>query len=291
MKKMIAFLLSFVLIFSSASVFAVSDENSSESKISCVQEFDEDEVKDLPFMRKCFMKIREFFIFCFTFGGAPSDTPGTGNGTTSSDSTSSDNDSIVPPESDTDSSEPPECDVEPSPPSNLPSTPESDSEETLPPESSTPDTSIPDSNTPEDDNNQNEPSDEPELGDELLNYANEVVRLVNEQRVKNGLNTLSVDVNVQKAAQIRAKEQEQRFSHTRPNGTSCFTALKESGVSYRGAGENIAMGQRSPEQVMNGWMNSKGHRENILNEKFTNIGVGVYKDLNGKYYWTQMFTY
>ena len=98
-------------------------------------------------------------------------------------------------------------------------------------------------------------------------------------------------MNVQNAAQTRAKEQEQLFFHTRPNGTSCFTALKENEVSYRVAGENIAQGQRSPEQVMSGWMNSKGHRENILNEKFTNISVGVYKGSNGRYYWTQMFTY
>lgn len=287
MKKMIAFLLSFVLMFGSISAFAVSNEDTNDSRMSCVQEIDEDEIQNLPFVRKCALKIKEFFVFCFTFGGGSSEKPGQENGTTSSDSTSSDCDSSVPPESDTDSSKPPESNVDSSSPSDLPSS-GPDSDEVTPPGTDDPDTNVPGNDN---DNIQDEPSDEPELDNELLNYANEVVKLVNEERAKNGLSALSVDVNVQKAAQVRAEEQKRLFSHTRPNGTSCFTALKENGVSYRGAGENIAMGQRSPEQVMNGWMNSKGHRANILSNKFTSIGVGVYKDLNGKYYWTQMFIY
>lgn len=74
-------------------------------------------------------------------------------------------------------------------------------------------------------------------------------------------------------AQVRAVETKTLFSHTRPDGSSFSTALKEQGVSYRGAGENIAWGQKTSEQVMEGWMNSAGHRANILNEKYTSLGV------------------
>ena len=153
-------------------------------------------------------------------------------------------------------------------------------------------TNKPDSGKP-DDNGGNSQDQESNSGvnQELKNLANEVVRLVNAQRAANGLKALEIDVNVQSAAQVRAKEINTVFSHTRPNGTSCFTALKENNVSYRGAGENIASGQTSAQQVMNSWMNSEGHRANILNSKFTKIGVGVYKTSSGRYCWTQMFTY
>lgn len=121
-------------------------------------------------------------------------------------------------------------------------------------------------------------------------FASQVAALVNQERAKAGLSALKVDAKVQQAAQVRAKEQAQLFSHTRPNGSSCFTALAEAGVSYRGAGENIAYGQSTPQQVMNAWMNSEGHRANILNANFTTIGVG-YTMINGTPYWAQMFTY
>jgi len=93
-------------------------------------------------------------------------------------------------------------------------------------------------------------------------------------------------MKVTAAAQVRAKEIKTSFSHTRPDGRSCFTALDEAGASYMGAGENIAIGQRTPEQVVNDWMNSEGHRKNILNSNFKYIGVGV----DGTA-WTQLFTY
>lgn len=122
-------------------------------------------------------------------------------------------------------------------------------------------------------------------------YVLRVVELVNEARAKAGLNPVTLAADVTAAAQVRAKETVTNFSHTRPNGTSCFTALDEAGVSYRGAGENIAWGQKTPEEVMNGWMNSAGHRANILNGKFTTIGVGYHQSASGVNYWTQMFTY
>ena len=84
---------------------------------------------------------------------------------------------------------------------------------------------------------------------------------------------------------VRAKECDESFSHDRPNGTSCFTALKEAGVKYLSAGENIAMGYRTPADVMKGWMDSEGHRNNILNPNFTDFACGVYK--SG--YWSQFF--
>ena len=97
-------------------------------------------------------------------------------------------------------------------------------------------------------------------------------------------------MNVTKAAQVRAVEGQTLLSLTRPNGTSFATALKEAGVSYRGAGENIAWGQKTPEQVMQGWMNSAGHRANILNARYTTIGVGYYRNASGVNYRTQLFT-
>lgn len=122
-------------------------------------------------------------------------------------------------------------------------------------------------------------------------YVLRVVELVNEARAEAGLNPVTLAADVTAAAQVRAKETVTNFSHTRPNGTGCFTALDEAGVSYHGAGENIAWGQKTPEEVMNGWMNSAGHRANILNGKFTTIGVGYHQSASGVNYWTQMFTY
>ena len=95
---------------------------------------------------------------------------------------------------------------------------------------------------------------------------------------------------MQNAAQIRATEIEISFSHTRPNGTSFATAIREQGISYRTAGENIAYGQRSPEEVVEAWMNSEGHRANILNANFNKIGVGYYQNNRGVKYWSQEFT-
>ena len=121
-------------------------------------------------------------------------------------------------------------------------------------------------------------------------YTAEVVRLVNAEREKYGLSELESDSFVQSAAQVRAKESEISFSHTRPDGRSCFTALSEAGVTYSGAGENIAYGQKTPAEVVKAWMDSPGHRANILNKNFTRIGVGYYKSGN-TIYWSQFFVY
>lgn len=145
------------------------------------------------------------------------------------------------------------------------------------------DNNVPETNQPETDNNT------PDT--EVLSYAEQVVALVNAERAKAGLNALTLDTEIASAALVRAKETEISFSHTRPDGRHFSTALSDSGISFRGAGENIAWGQRSPEEVMNGWMNSEGHRANILNPNFTKIGVGYYQNAAGRNYWTQLFTY
>lgn len=153
-----------------------------------------------------------------------------------------------------------------------------------------PDTDKPgnDTNTPDTDKPGND-TNTPDAGE--LSYAEQVVALVNAERAKAGLNALTLDTEIASAALIRSKEIEMSFSHTRPDGRSFSTVLTDNGIKFNGSGENIAWGQRSPEEVMNGWMNSEGHRANILNPKFTKIGVGHYQNSAGRNYWTQLFTY
>lgn len=122
-------------------------------------------------------------------------------------------------------------------------------------------------------------------------FANRVVELVNAEREKAGLSPLALDSKVEAAALVRTREIQSSFSHTRPNGSGFSTALKESGADFNGAGENIAYGQQTPEQVMDSWMNSPGHRANILNKSFQSIGVGYIQNESGVSYWTQLFTY
>lgn len=122
-------------------------------------------------------------------------------------------------------------------------------------------------------------------------YTQQVVDLVNAERAKAGLAPLTIDANVEKAANVRANEIQTSFEHVRPNGSSFSTALREQSVNFQGAGENIAWGQKTPEEVMNAWMNSAGHRANILNKNFTHIGVGNLQNSAGTQYWVQLFTY
>ena len=117
----------------------------------------------------------------------------------------------------------------------------------------------------------------------------QVLDLVNAERAKYGLAPLSWDAgNLGAGAAVRAQEISVYFSHTRPDGSSCFTAVRNPGW----LGENIAAGQRSPQEVMNSWMNSSGHRANILNANFTKLGVGYYYNPSSSYgyYWVQMFS-
>lgn len=177
------------------------------------------------------------------------------------------------------------------PDNNLPDTDQPDTDQ---PDTDAPDTEKPDGDVNKPGGDTGKPdgdSSKPGPDSHDRTFAQQVVDLVNAERVKAGLMTLTVDEKIEAAALVRAKETEVSFSHTRPNGTSFSTALTEQGVSYRGSGENIAWGQRTPQEVMTGWMNSDGHRANILNPKFTKIGVGYYQNAAGRNYWTQLFTY
>lgn len=145
------------------------------------------------------------------------------------------------------------------------------------------------SETPEnpDDSEDSDDSEDPDLT--YGSSAQAVLALVNRYRAQNGLAPLALDKSLCKAAETRAREIVTSFSHTRPNGASCFTVLSESGIAYANAGENIAYGQDSANEVMNAWMNSSGHRSNILSSAFGHLGVGVYQS-GGTLYWAQLFT-
>lgn len=118
---------------------------------------------------------------------------------------------------------------------------------------------------------------------------NEVYEITNNYRSLVGVPSLTLDSSLVEAASIRAKELSNSFSHTRPNGSSCFTVLSELGISYGTAGENIAAGYSSSQSVMEGWRSSSGHYQNIIFSKFKKIGIGV-NIINNQYYWVQIFS-
>lgn len=196
-------------------------------------------------------------------------------------------------------------------------TPDTGTPDTETPDTETPDAGIPDVETPDiqapgngtTDSGQNPDKDHPAdteqtpdkddtadteqtPGTNTTNrqYIKRVVELVNAERAKVNLPALTMSEDLNKAAQIRAVETTKSFSHTRPNGKSFSSVLSENNITFRGAGENIAWGQKTPEAVVNAWMNSSGHRANILNKNYTFIGIGYH--LNGSTpYWSQLFTY
>lgn len=114
-----------------------------------------------------------------------------------------------------------------------------------------------------------------------------VLDLVNQERRKAGLSELMMDKDLLENAMKRASETVTYFEHERPNGLDCFSAITR---SYGAAAENIAEYQTTASSVMNSWMNSAGHRQNILTSRYTCIGIGCYKADDGRYYWTQLFT-
>jgi len=121
-------------------------------------------------------------------------------------------------------------------------------------------------------------------------YIKRVVELVNIERAKEGLKALTIETGLEQAALVRAGEIQKSFSHTRPNGKGFGTAIREAGISYRNAGENIAWGQKTPEEVVKAWMNSPSHRANIMKKNFTKIGVAHVQNGAGTSYWVQLFT-
>ena len=168
----------------------------------------------------------------------------------------------------------------------LPEQPEAP-EEDLPEQPGTPDWIVPDlPETPEE-----TPEVTQEVQDQAYVYGLRITELVNEHRAAAGLAPVTYSAKLSEAAQVRAVEIEKSFSHTRPDGRYFSTIFAEHGISYRYAGENIAWGQKSPEEVVSAWMNSAGHRANILNAKFTELGVGYRQNDRGVNYFTQLFIY
>ena len=130
--------------------------------------------------------------------------------------------------------------------------------------------------------------DIPQENSSVIAFENEVIRLVNEVRAEHGLQALTANWELSRVARYKSQDMEDNryFSHTSPTYGSPFQMIKNFGLSYRTVGENIAYGQRTPQAVVSAWMNSSGHRANILNSSYTQIGVGYVA--NG-HYWTQMF--
>lgn len=128
----------------------------------------------------------------------------------------------------------------------------------------------------------------PQIDNTVSSFEREVVRLVNEVRAKNGLKPLVENWELSRVARYKSQDmvENRYFSHTSPTYGTPFQMIKAFGLTYRTAGENIAYGQKTPQAVVNAWMNSSGHRANILNPSYTQIGVGYVANGN---YWTQMF--
>jgi uncharacterized protein YkwD len=148
----------------------------------------------------------------------------------------------------------------------------------------------------------NEGGEDGGLGDEELqlqraralarmDYATAVLMGVNQARADAGLQPLTMDTTLNNLCNTRAQEISTSWGHNRPDGRSCFTILSDNGVTYSTCGENIAAGQESGSEVVKTWMDSEGHRANILNPAYTKMGIGVYvsNDEYG-YYWAQIFT-
>lgn len=118
--------------------------------------------------------------------------------------------------------------------------------------------------------------------------AKKLLNLVNKVRKENGLKEVTWNSSLENSAKIRAKETSSKFDHTRPNGSKYNTTIT---TSYKTSGENIAAGQSTATEVFNSWMNSEGHKKNILSPNFTQMAVAVYYDKNlpYQYYWSQLF--
>lgn len=125
----------------------------------------------------------------------------------------------------------------------------------------------------------------------IVSEVQQVVNLVNAERAKAGLAPLKANTSLSNVAKVKAEDMRDNkyFSHTSPKYGSPFDMMKSFGIKYSTAGENIAAGQKNPEEVMKGWMNSPGHRANILSSNFTEIGVGLAKGGSYGTYWVQMF--
>ncbi|MBK5242760.1 CAP domain-containing protein [Clostridium sp.] len=126
---------------------------------------------------------------------------------------------------------------------------------------------------------------------EVKTIEKQVAIMVNTERGKIGLAPLKLNWQLSRVARYKSQDMidKKYFSHQSPTYGSPFVMMKDFGIRFSAAGENIAYGQRTATEVMNGWMNSPGHRANILSKNFTEIGVGLAKKSDGTLYWTQMF--
>ena len=127
--------------------------------------------------------------------------------------------------------------------------------------------------------------------DSIKELETEVVRLVNIERSKRGLQTLTQNWELSRVARYKSQDMIDKgyFAHNSPTYGSPFDMIEAFGIRFSAAAENIAQGQRTPQEVMNSWMNSPGHRNNILSPSYYQIGVGAAKDSKGNITWTQLF--
>jgi uncharacterized YkwD family protein len=132
----------------------------------------------------------------------------------------------------------------------------------------------------------------PQLDARVVNFQNQVVALTNQQRAKYGLGPLKMNWELQRMARVKSEDMRTRnyFDHMSPSYGSPFSMMTSFGIHYSYAGENIAAGQQTPQAVVNAWMQSPGHRANILNKNYTQIGCGVAFGGSYSIYWTQEFT-
>lgn len=121
--------------------------------------------------------------------------------------------------------------------------------------------------------------------------ANEILTLVNQERAKVGVAPLKLSSELNSIANERAVESSNYFSHTRPNGESCFSIFEDNDIDYSYCGENLAAGNSTAKETVEQWINSPGHYANMIDPEFTELGVGFYHDDNStyKYYWVQVF--
>ena len=128
-------------------------------------------------------------------------------------------------------------------------------------------------------------------GAPLKSLEAEVIRLINIERANRGLSALATNWELSRVARYKSQDMINKnyFSHTSPTYGSPFTMMQNFGLKFSAAAENIAYGQKTPQQVVTAWMNSPGHRANILSPSYTQTGVGAAKKSDGTLYWTQMF--
>lgn len=139
--------------------------------------------------------------------------------------------------------------------------------------------------------NETQPNQPSTDGKSMNQIEREVIDLTNKERAKNGLSKLKANTKLAEVAQAKSDDMLENgyFSHNSPNYGSPFQMMQEFGVSYQSAAENIAAGQQSAEKVVQDWMNSPGHRRNIMNGELTHIGIGYSTGGSQGTYWTQMF--